>query len=261
MQTKEVQGKLWSAYPAVWIKYIEPTFMPIYRDTLNQLLLDEEKMLLDVGCGSGLFLSLAATTGAALQGIDAAPGLLANAKERLPGVPLLIEDLEDLPFIDGTFDVVTWFDSFQYAGNFRKALSEARRVVKRHGIVVIGAWCEEAICEASDVLKAIAGLLPAPPPGTAAPFALRGNGEVEAICQAVGLKLVRKDVVLCPWQFAGEEALQQTFLSTAPCVRAMQTAGGEAVKDAIAGSTEPYKITEEVYYLHNEVTRYITEKI
>src|SRR3712207_3648842 len=98
MQTKETQGKLWSTSPANWVKYIEPTFIPLYQKVLIKLSLDEEKMLLDAGCGSGLFLSLAASTGAAVQGIDAAQGLLAIAKERLPGVSLLIEDLEDLPF-------------------------------------------------------------------------------------------------------------------------------------------------------------------
>lgn len=63
MQTKEAQGKLWSTAPADWTKYLEPTFIPMYQAVLSKIPLDAEKLLLDAGCGSGLFLSMAAATG------------------------------------------------------------------------------------------------------------------------------------------------------------------------------------------------------
>jgi 2-polyprenyl-3-methyl-5-hydroxy-6-metoxy-1,4-benzoquinol methylase len=50
-------------------------------------------MLLDAGCGSGLFLNMASAAGAWITGIDAAPGLLDISKKRLPDTTLLIEDL------------------------------------------------------------------------------------------------------------------------------------------------------------------------
>ena len=106
MQTKEVQGKLWSSAPSDWAKYLEPTWIPMYRSVLRQLYLNEEKMLLDAGCGAGLFLSMVIPTGATVHGIDAAPGLLEISKRRLPGVTLMIEDLEAIPFSDETFDYV-----------------------------------------------------------------------------------------------------------------------------------------------------------
>src|SRR5215216_2229011 len=98
MQTKEVQGQLWSTAPGDWVKYLEPTFIPMYQEALNNLQLTEETMLLDAGCGSGLFLSMASITGAYIYGIDAAPGMLSFSKKRLPGTCLLVEDLEALPF-------------------------------------------------------------------------------------------------------------------------------------------------------------------
>ena len=260
MQTKEVQGKLWSTAPSDWVRFVEPTFIPMYRQVLNQVELDEEKMLLDAGCGSGLFLSMASTTGAAIHGIDAAPGLLSVAKERLPGTTLLVEDLEALPFIDGTFDVVTGFNSFQYAGSFQNALVEARRVVKRHGKVVIGIWGKEEDCESGSVHRAVTSLIPPPPPGTPDPLALSEDGKSEAICDSIGLKVISKQNVFCPWQFIGDEALTKAFLSTAPCVKAAELTSYEAVEETIIRSAQPFSMADDVYYMRNYITFFITEK-
>jgi ubiquinone/menaquinone biosynthesis C-methylase UbiE len=45
--------------------------------------------------------------------------------------------MEDLPFAKATFDLVTGFNSFQYAARPAVALAEARRVVKPEGQVVV----------------------------------------------------------------------------------------------------------------------------
>lgn len=169
MRTKEVQGKLWSSAPQDWAKYVEPTFIPMYQSVLKRLRVDEQ-MLLDAGCGSGLFLKMASAAGAWISGIDAAPGLLEISKKRLPDTTLLLADLEAMPFGDETFDVVTGFNSFQYAGSFENALAEARRVTKKQGNVVIGIWGKEERCEAGTVLQAVANLLPPLPPGIAGPL-------------------------------------------------------------------------------------------
>ena len=68
--------------------------------------LNERQMVLDAGCGSGLFSSMVIQKGAKLIGIDAAPGLLELARKRNPENSFLEEDLEKLPFNDSNFDVV-----------------------------------------------------------------------------------------------------------------------------------------------------------
>jgi len=261
MQTREVQGKLWSSAPEDWAKFLEPTFIPMYQGVLQQLKLDEEKMLLDAGCGSGLFLSMASSTGAVIHGIDAAPGLLAMSRKRLPNVTLLIEDLEEIPFADETFDVVTGFNSFQYAGNFVNALTEAKRVTKENGKLIIGIWGKEDECDAGAVLKAVASLLPPPPPGTPGPFALSEDGRLEAICQSVNLKVMKKQTVFCPWQFTSNDDLQKGFLCTGPCVKAVQAVGEDEVRKAITLSTQPYSLADGIYFMKNHFTFFITEKI
>lgn len=261
MQTKEVQGKLWSSAPADWVNYLEPAFIPMYEAVLAKIKLDEEKMLLDAGCGSGLFLSMAAATGASIHGFDAAPGLLEVAKKRLPATTLMIEDLEAIPFNAETFDVVTGFNSFQYAGSFENALKEARRVVKNDGKVVIGIWGKEQDCDAGSVLKSVASLLPPPPPGTPGPFALSEDGKVESICQSIGLKVITKQTVFCPWQFSGDEELIRAFMCTGPCVKAAQHVGAEKVKETIVASSQPFNLADAIYFMHNYFTFFIAEKI
>jgi ubiquinone/menaquinone biosynthesis C-methylase UbiE len=44
--------------------------------------------------------------------------------------------MEELPFADGTFDVVTGFNSFQYASSPVAAVKEAKRVARKGGYVV-----------------------------------------------------------------------------------------------------------------------------
>jgi SAM-dependent methyltransferase len=260
MQTKEVQGKLWSSAPSDWVNYLEPTFIPMYEAVLNKLELDDDKMLLDAGCGSGLFLNMVEGTGASIHGFDAAPGLLEVAKKRLPSITLLIEDLETAPFNDETFDVVTGFNSFQYAGSFENALKEAKRVTKKDGKVVIGIWGKEEDCDAGTVLKKVGSLLPPPPPGTPGPFALSQEGRVESICQSIGLRVIDKQTVFCPWQFSGDEELIKAFMCTGPCVKAAQNVGEELVKETILRSSQPYNLADEIYYMHNYFTFFIAEK-
>jgi SAM-dependent methyltransferase len=261
MQTKEVHGKLWSSAPLDWVKYREPTFIPMYREVLRRLYLNEEKMLLDAGCGSGLFLSMALPTGAAVHGIDAAPGLLEISKKRLPGVTLMLEDLEAIPFSDETFDYVTGFNSFQYAGNVQNALREARRVTKRFGNVVIGIWGKEENCEANAVFKAVGSLLPPPPPGTPGRFALSKDGNVEALCEAVGLRVMEKHTVACPWHFTGVQELHKGFMCTDPCVKAAQVVGENRVISAITESAEPFSLADGIYQIRNQFIFFITERI
>jgi ubiquinone/menaquinone biosynthesis C-methylase UbiE len=52
-------------------------------------------------------LQLAAARGAKVAGIDAAGATVEIAAERTPEADLRVGDLEDLPWGDGSFDVVT----------------------------------------------------------------------------------------------------------------------------------------------------------
>jgi ubiquinone/menaquinone biosynthesis C-methylase UbiE len=80
--------------------------------------------LLDVGCGSGLALQLAAKRGASVSGLDASAGLLEVARQRLAEADLRQGDVEQLPWADDSFDAATAFNAVQYATDPVQALRE-----------------------------------------------------------------------------------------------------------------------------------------
>jgi len=260
MSTKAVQGKLWSVAPQYWSKYFEPFFVPMYKKTLEQLQLNEDSLLLDAGCGSGLFSYMAIEKGAEVIGTDAAPGLLEMARERNHGNNFLEEDLEALPFATDSFDVVAGFNSFQYAGNFTAALAEAKRVLKPGGKLVIGIWNKPEHSEATSVLKAIGALLPPPPPGTPGPFALSEDGKIESILQSIDFKLQFKTTVACPMLFYSLEDGINSFLGTGPGAMALQHVGEKTVHQTLATAMQPYHLTEDMHHLQNSFLLFIAEK-
>lgn len=260
MSTKQVQGKLWSVAPQNWSRYFEPFFTPLYKKTLEQVSVNEETVLLDAGCGSGLFTSLAGSTGAQVMGVDAAPGLLAQARIRNPRLSFLEEDLESLPFGDESFDVVSGFNSFQYAGNFTNALLEARRVLKDGGKLVVGIWDKPEHSEATEVLKAIGTLLPPPPAGTPGPFALSEDGRMEQVFETVGFKLVNRFRIACPFNYFSIDEAVKSFMGTGPAAAAMNQASRETVENTIARAMQPYHLIEDMYHLQNSFLLFIAEK-
>ncbi|MBW4891714.1 class I SAM-dependent methyltransferase [Mucilaginibacter sp. HMF5004] len=260
MSTKAVQGKLWSVAPQNWSAYFEPSFLPMYREALKQLNIKDNTTLLDAGCGSGLFSSIAIKAGAQVSGIDAAPGLLQVARLRNPRNNFMEADLETMPFTVDRFDVVAGFNSFQYAGNFENALAEAKRVLKPGGKLVIGIWDKPEMSDATNILKAIGYLLPPPPAGTPGPFALSEDGRIEGICNKIGLKVVHTAKVPCPALFRSLGEGVNCFMSTGPAAAAMNHNDRQVVEDTVAKAFAPYHIADNMHYLHNQFLLFIAEK-
>jgi len=260
MKTKEIQGKLWSVAPTYWAKHFEPFFLPMYKKVLEQIQLNKHSLLLDAGCGAGLFSYMAAATGSEVMGVDAAPGLLELARERNPKNNFLEEDLESLPFASGSFDVVTGFNSFQYAGNFTNALTEAKRVLREGGKLVIGIWDKPEFSDATNILKAIGSLLPPPPAGTPGPFALSEDGKIESICEDIDLKVIYKTKVACPFLYDSLSDGIRSFLGTGPAAAALNHVSEKVVQQTIINAIKPYHLTEDMYHLQNSFLVFIAEK-
>jgi 2-polyprenyl-3-methyl-5-hydroxy-6-metoxy-1,4-benzoquinol methylase len=83
--TAEVQGRLWSVNAADWAELQEPYVEPAFAAGLDALGVRQGTRLLDIGCGAGRALRLAADRGADVSGLDASPGMLETARRRVPG--------------------------------------------------------------------------------------------------------------------------------------------------------------------------------
>src|SRR5262245_25548851 len=76
-------GPLWGARPADWA-LSEEQHVPGYEAALARVALAPGQLVLDIGCGVGVFLGLVAKRGAEAHGIDASEALIAFARQRLP---------------------------------------------------------------------------------------------------------------------------------------------------------------------------------
>ena len=102
--------------------------------------------VLDVGCGTGtLALLLAEAVGAdgRVEGIDASPEMIAEARKKIAKnkarANVQVALIEDIPFADGEFDVATSTYVFHHLPDDlrRSGLAEIRRVLKPGGRLLI----------------------------------------------------------------------------------------------------------------------------
>ena len=113
-----------------------------YREaaaTLARLLGAGSGACLDLGCGAGHFIPVAAELGWTVTGTDLSADQLAHARMRAPGVELVLADAVRLPFACDTFDAA--YSTFTHTDfdDFAAAIQETRRVLRPGGrLVYIG---------------------------------------------------------------------------------------------------------------------------
>jgi len=241
MGTAERQGRLWGRRAHDWAEQQEHTVDPLYDAVLRETAVGPHTRLLDVGCGAGGFCRRARALGATVSGLDASPALVEIARGRTPDGDFRTGEMESLPYEDGTFDLATGFNSFQYAAEPVRALAEARRVVRPGGAISIAVWGAPERAQTAAVLAALAPLLPPPPPGAPGPFALSSERALEDLARRAGLAPVRYGEVECPFRYADETTALRGLLSSGPSVAAIDNAGEDVVRDATRAAIAPFR--------------------
>jgi SAM-dependent methyltransferase len=240
-QTAVVNGRLWGARASDWADIQEGTVRPVYEAVLDRTHVRSGTRYLDVGCGAGMAAQMAAARGAQVFGLDAAEALLGIARLRTPQGDFRLGDLEGLPFGDDVFDLVTGFNAFQYAGNPAVALAEARRVTGPAGVVVIVTWGEPEGMEAASLVASVRPLLPPPLPGAPGPFALSDETALRQFASGAGLKPLDVFDVESPFIYADEATAIRGLNSSGVAVRAIESAGEQAVTEVHARAIAPFR--------------------
>ncbi len=134
----EVAGQGWGQRALEWAYLVEPYARPANEVLFERLHVGAGVRLLDIACGSGFAVHLAAERGAAVAGLDASEPLLAIARARTPAGDFRLGDMLALPFDAASFDVATSFNGI-WKG-FDGALHEAHRVLRPGGLLGMTFW-------------------------------------------------------------------------------------------------------------------------
>jgi SAM-dependent methyltransferase len=88
----------------------------------------EDRTILDVGCGLGMYVQAMRRFSDDVHGVDVDEEKVAEASQELPNIR--VAPAEELPYPDGTFDIVLSHEVIEHVMDDRQAIGEAVRVLK-----------------------------------------------------------------------------------------------------------------------------------
>jgi 2-polyprenyl-6-methoxyphenol hydroxylase-like FAD-dependent oxidoreductase/ubiquinone/menaquinone biosynthesis C-methylase UbiE len=129
----------------IWAEVYDESPNPVVamdeRHTLGMLACRPGERILDAGCGTGRHLGRMLAAGSQPTGLDFSSGMLAVARRRHPGVPLLQGDLEAAyPFADGAFDAALCALVAEHLEQPELAFREMARVLGAAGRLVFSVF-------------------------------------------------------------------------------------------------------------------------
>jgi SAM-dependent methyltransferase len=196
----------------------------------------------------------AARQGADLTGLDLSPALLERARENSQIAGLAIDwregDVENLPFDDGSFDVVLSQFGHIFAPRPEVAIAQMLRVLKPGGTIAFATWPPELFT--GRMFMITARYAPPPPPGLAPP-PLWGDPKVvaERLGGAVKDIVFDRGTMLIP---ALSPQHYRTFLekTAGPLIKVVESLSASD-PDKLAAFRSEYEALIAEYYEENLV--------
>ncbi len=141
---QEVQTRLFDEWPEKYDQFFETPIGTLVKQYENQLLLDllqprRGEMILDVGCGTGVFTLNILGLGPRVIGLDISQPMLVRASQKTGKYPFrgVAADMISLPFANECFDRVVSMTALEFTADGKGAVSELFRVAKKGGVVVV----------------------------------------------------------------------------------------------------------------------------
>jgi SAM-dependent methyltransferase len=228
---------------------------------LDQALVSSGTRFLDVGSGGGGASVLAAERGALVSGIDAAEGLVAFTRERVPNGDFRVGDIEHLSFEDDSFDAVFAANSIQYTANRVATLREFGRVCTPGGRIVVGLFGPPEKVEFRVIQEAVRDdALPEPPPGKG-PYELSVPGKLEGLLEEAGLRVLETGEVDCPFSYPDMETYWQAQVSAGPFQRAARAIGMEKLRLAAQEAIKAYQLDDGSILIQPNIFKYVVATV
>ena len=128
----------------IQLKSMNKEHTPVSLWGLKHLNIQQDDIILDVGCGGGINIKRMAEKAKKVYGIDYSQESVNLSKEvnedniRQGKVEILKGSVEKLPFEDNTFDIITAFETIYFWPDIEKCFREVKRVLKPEGLFLIG---------------------------------------------------------------------------------------------------------------------------
>jgi ubiquinone/menaquinone biosynthesis C-methylase UbiE len=206
----------WRSYDDVAATYERvhaPRFAEPARDLLARAGVAAGQRVLDVGTGTGVAAQAARSIGADAVGVDASLEMLRVGHGAHPGLRLAAAEAIDLPFPNGSFDVVVGTFVLAHFSRVDTALFDIIRVTKPGGTVGFTSWADARDAFGETWLELVTDVVPKellePSIGRAIPnhdrFADRAA--VEDALHDAGLRHVRTEPAHYEWRYSLDEYL------------------------------------------------------
>jgi SAM-dependent methyltransferase len=130
-------GRAWTEHAAEFVAWARKlghdSYWQFHRELFLPLIPSPGHRTLDLGCGEGRVSRDLKSMGHHVVGSDVSSTMLAAAYQVDPSIEIVLADAAALPFVDGSFDLVVAFMSFQDIDGIHRAMGEAARVLERGG--------------------------------------------------------------------------------------------------------------------------------
>jgi len=136
--------RLFDEWPDRYDKWFETPIGSLVKQYESELLLeflkpDVGELILDVGCGTGVFTRDILAGGARVIGLDISGPMLQRAGQKGRGYPFraVAGDMISLPFAGERFDKVFSMTALEFIADGQTAIRELFRVAKPRGTIVV----------------------------------------------------------------------------------------------------------------------------
>jgi ubiquinone/menaquinone biosynthesis C-methylase UbiE len=138
------RSRLFDDWPEKYDKWFETPIGALVKIYESELLLDmlgpdQGEIILDMGCGTGVFTIDILSFGPHVIGLDISQPMVIRACHKAKKYPFsgIVGDMMSLPFADDSFDKVVSMTAIEFVKDAQRAVKELFRVTRRGGRIVV----------------------------------------------------------------------------------------------------------------------------
>jgi ubiquinone/menaquinone biosynthesis C-methylase UbiE len=136
--------QLFDEWPEAYDRWFTTPIGSLVRKYEVELIMDllkpkRSEIILDAGCGTGVFTLDIVSSGSRVVGLDISLPMLIQAGNKLKGFPcqMVLADMLNLPYPESSFDKTISVTALEFIEDAKDAVGELFRVTKKGGYIVV----------------------------------------------------------------------------------------------------------------------------